>query len=193
MDKQKQIEEMAACLIGKVVTGADSTKVLNLGYITVKEIASILANAGYRKIPENAVVLTSEELAKRNAEIEIIKIDNDTYLKEAKRVCELELKARIELEELKRNFDYNLVQERKQIRKETAEKFVPLRKYITEQFHHYLDIRYKCERDCKKFGDELTKLVMNNDWHRADAIMFILEKIGDEFDEICKEITEGKA
>lgn len=61
MDKQKQIEEMASYLIGKVVTGADSTKVLNLGYITVKEISSILVNAGYRKISENAVVLTREE------------------------------------------------------------------------------------------------------------------------------------
>ena len=61
MDKQKQIEEMASCLVGEVVTGADSTKVLSLGYMTVKEISYILVNAGYRKIPENAVVLTREE------------------------------------------------------------------------------------------------------------------------------------
>lgn len=53
----KQIEEMASCLIGKNVTGSDSTRVLRLGYLTVKEIASILVNAGYRKIPEGAVVL----------------------------------------------------------------------------------------------------------------------------------------
>ena len=61
MDKQ-MIEEMASCLIGKAVTGADSTRVLCLGYITVKEISSILINAGYRKIPEGAVVLTREEI-----------------------------------------------------------------------------------------------------------------------------------
>ena len=68
MDKQKQIEEMANCLIGCRVTGADSTKVLSLGYITVKEIASILVNEGYRKIPENAVVLTNEEQMARDYE-----------------------------------------------------------------------------------------------------------------------------
>ena len=89
----------------------------------IKNVVDKLYEAGYRKIPEKAVVLTREEWAKRNAEIEIIKIDNDTYLKEVKRVCELELRARRELEKLKRDFDYNLVQERKQIRKETAEKF----------------------------------------------------------------------
>jgi hypothetical protein len=61
MDKQKQIEEMASCLVGEVVTGADSTKVLNLGYITVKEIASILVNAGYRKIPDGGCVLNKDQ------------------------------------------------------------------------------------------------------------------------------------
>ena len=60
-DKQKQIEEMASFLIGKAVTGADSTKVLRLGYLTVREISETLYNAGYRKIPEGAVVLTREE------------------------------------------------------------------------------------------------------------------------------------
>jgi hypothetical protein len=56
----KQIEEMSSYLIGKNVTGSDSTKVLSLGYLTVKEIASILVNAGYRKIPEGAVVISAD-------------------------------------------------------------------------------------------------------------------------------------
>ena len=56
-ESQKQIEEMASYLIGKNVTGSDSTRVLSLGYLTVREIASILVNAGYRKIPEGSVVL----------------------------------------------------------------------------------------------------------------------------------------
>ena len=126
MDKQKQIEEMAKDINNTWfvkpngdICGTNEKLKKN----DIQMISQQLICAGYRKIPENAVVLTREEWAKRNAEIEIIKIDNDTYLKEAKRVCELELKARRELEKLKRDFDYNLVQERKQIRKEMAEKF----------------------------------------------------------------------
>lgn len=78
------------------------------------------------------------------------------------------------------------------IRKETAEKFEPLRKYMWEKFHHYHDIRNKAEADYKKCKDESGKAVLNNDYHRADAIMFILGKVLIEFDEICKKIMEGK-
>ena len=76
MDKQKQIEEMASVLIGSVVTGADSTKVLNIGYITAKELASILINAGYRKIPENAELQKQVDELKFYQEILIILLDN---------------------------------------------------------------------------------------------------------------------
>lgn len=61
MDKQKQIEEMANCLIGKEFSYANGTKLLGVGYTAGMEIASVLVNAGYRKIHENAVVLTREE------------------------------------------------------------------------------------------------------------------------------------
>ena len=76
-------------------------------------------------------------------------------------------------------------------RKETAEKFAPLRKYMWNRFHHYHDIRNKAEADYKKCKDENGKAVLNNDYHRADAIMFILGKVLIEFDKIAKEIMEG--
>lgn len=134
MDKQKQIEDLTALI--------DS---FNIRTIKQAQYVAeyIVDKLNYRKIPENAVVLTREEWAKRNAEIEIIKIDNDTYLKEAKRVCELELKTRRELEKLKRDFDYNLVQERKQIRKETAEKFAEkLKEYSITEYKEFGALRF---------------------------------------------------
>ena len=153
MDKQKQIEEMASDMDYGCVKR-------DLYPDDAKEIAKALYLLGYRKIPENAVVLTREEWAKRNAEIEIIKNDNDTYLKEAKRVCELELKTRHELEKLKRDFEYNLVQERKQIRKETAEKFAERLKAMAYQ---------------------------STDWSHGVHPMVVEV---DYIDEICEEITD---
>ena len=51
MTKQEQIEEMA-----KIVD-----EMYNVYTTTADDIADGLYNAGYRKIPENAVVLTKEE------------------------------------------------------------------------------------------------------------------------------------
>lgn len=148
-----------------------------------KLIAEELHKNRYRKkeIPENAVVLTKEEWAKRNAEIEIIKIDNDTYLKEAKRVCELELKARRELEKLKRDFDYNLVQERKQIRKETAERFAErLKEKLNEWLEDNEDLNGKIN-----FGIAQIELI---GVESLDGEI-ISESL---IDEIAEEITEGE-
>ena len=52
MDKQKEIEEMAEIIF--------NSRYKN-GYISPLKGANALYNAGYRKIPENAVVLTREE------------------------------------------------------------------------------------------------------------------------------------
>ena len=54
MTKQEQIEEMA-----KIVD-----EMYNVYTTTADDIADGLYNAGYRKIPENAVVLTNEDLTK---------------------------------------------------------------------------------------------------------------------------------
>ena len=53
MDKQ-MIEEMAIMISG-------STEMDTMGYYRSVEKAKNIYNAGYRKIPENAVVLTKEE------------------------------------------------------------------------------------------------------------------------------------
>ena len=52
MDKQKQIEEMVGD-IAKALSGVLVSEIVNLAYF--------LDEQGYRKIPENAVVLTREE------------------------------------------------------------------------------------------------------------------------------------
>ena len=58
-DKQKQIEEMAKVLHdGNAHRYADWVEYTNADLT----LALKLYNAGYRKIPENAVVLTREEL-----------------------------------------------------------------------------------------------------------------------------------
>ena len=144
------IEEMAQC---KNAFGFICNDCKFINACERYSLAEELYNAGYRKIDENAVVLTKDEI-----------ID-------------------IEYKQYRLGFEY--------ARKKTAEKFAVFRKYITEQFHHYHEIRDKMESDYKKEKEEVGKSVLNNDWHRADAIMFILEKVGIEFDEIAKEITEG--
>lgn len=69
--------------------------------------------------------------------------------------------------------------------KEVIEK---VRKYEIEQFHKYHEQRNEAEEKYRKCKEEQGKAVLNNDWHRADAIMFILEKIGIELNEIAKEL-----
>lgn len=68
MDKQKQIEEMAKAMLEfgmeKYPTGESvftETKLREQFYHVFLTYAEYLINAGYRKIPENAVVLTREE------------------------------------------------------------------------------------------------------------------------------------
>ena len=53
MDKQKQIEEMAIIALKNTMS-----------YTCAKQIAMNFYNAGYRKIPKGAVVLTKEECEK---------------------------------------------------------------------------------------------------------------------------------
>ena len=116
MDKQKQVEEMAK-VVQRDMCGDIPCEECNYHgkmkilprYCGTYLIAEMIYNAGYRKIPENAVVLTREEY-------EII----DHNIKHLETVCNNLEKERNELE---RNYEYNLVQERRKIRKETAIKF----------------------------------------------------------------------
>lgn len=134
MDKQKQIEEMASCLIGKAVTGADSTKVLNLGYITVKEIASILINAGYRKPTKGEVVLTKEEKEEYESLVKLLIYDKPVH----SRVYEV-------VKDIKEN-----------ARKETVEKFAERLKEKLEENVPF--VGYDLE-DCEFDGETIQECI----------------------------------
>ena len=60
MDKQKQIEEMAKVICTHINPCENCTE-YDFGYCKFLGWCEKLYNAGYRKIPENAVVLTREE------------------------------------------------------------------------------------------------------------------------------------
>lgn len=62
MDKEKEIEEMTSKIIGNRVGGFDwGTEQKIMGYITSKEIATLLCNAGYGNIAQ-AVKEFAEEI-----------------------------------------------------------------------------------------------------------------------------------
>lgn len=60
MDKQKQIEDMAKVICTHITSCKDCTE-YDFGYCKFLGWCKKLYNAGYRKIPENAVVLTEGE------------------------------------------------------------------------------------------------------------------------------------
>lgn len=179
--KDKQIEEMAEII--RVNCGECNTcKYLDELHCADLLSAEELYNAGYRKITENAVVLTGMETEQRFEDL-MVAFDEMGFMPNTTHPFP---------EEYVETWKQRLIFVFGQLRKETAEKFAPLRKYMWDRFHHYHDIRNKAEADYKKCKDENGKAVLNNDYHRADAIMFILGKVLIEFDEICKEITEAK-
>ena len=191
MDKQKQIEEMARVIIDEAdecdrmhgFVSCDHCKCKDedgwclLGY----HIAEHIYNAGYRKIPEGAVVLTEKEY-KRYARIEkIIKLAkmekaNGYEVKNGKLYyfsnmldgCEIEFKDLQEICDMANHYNeefWGLDQRLafwqgkvEEVRKETAEKFA--------------------ERVKMAFYYEFDELI--------PSIM------ADKIDEIVKEITEGK-
>lgn len=75
MDKQKQIEEMANAMFEYALSidgfspeikyAIQSVATKQAIRMALRGYATALINAGYRKIPENAVVLTREELDKK--------------------------------------------------------------------------------------------------------------------------------
>lgn len=61
MNKQEQIEEMAKLINSKKIYPCEDDVHCENCFCADKDTAEKLYNAGYRKIPENAVVLTKEE------------------------------------------------------------------------------------------------------------------------------------
>lgn len=131
MDKQKQIEGMAKvlefCCNGENIENCNSDRSCDSCR------AKYLYNAGYRKIPENAVVLTREEFDK-NLEpfrLEIIVLSQELV---------------------------ETSQKLMNSRKETAEKFAErLKEYVVDDFSEY-DYGYLCMKIdgmCKKITDNI--------------------------------------
>jgi hypothetical protein len=119
MDKQKQVEEMAAIILG-------------LAGFSAYEKSEFLLTAGYRKIPENSVVLTREEYVKFKKQ--------DLFMKDYTIVEVLE-------------------NETKKARKETAEKFAEMakakKKYITSKSYNVCEVVFIKDIDeiCKEFTE----------------------------------------
>ena len=188
-DKEKQIEEMAKDVHYAITKECKLNTVGNCNdcEFNVPEndgihcqnylVSKILAQLNYRKLPKDArvfiptdeqyIMLSKEEYKKLNT----IKAFFETY-------------GTISTKDL-----YDCAQEFKEgTVKETAEKFMVLRGYITKQFHKYHEARDEAESEYKKCKEEQGKAVLNNDWHRCDAIMFILEDIATEFDKLIENI-----
>ena len=145
MDKQKQIEEMA-----RTLTTCERNSCVGCGRECIDyRMAKAIYNAGYRKIPEGAVVLTGTEteecLEDLLTEFDEMSFYPATLMPNA--------------EECAREWKRKLIYAIGQLRKETAEKFA--------------------ERVKMAFYYEFDELI--------PSIM------ADKIDEICKEITEGKA
>ena len=88
MDKQKQIEEMAKTLCANCRKDGYSCSLYSSDDDWVcaqeRERAEFFYNAGYRKIPENAVVLTKEEFEKyehRQNQINVLLLNNELLRK----------------------------------------------------------------------------------------------------------------
>jgi hypothetical protein len=170
-DKEKQIEEMAkdfkCCYSCEMFNGYEANGELHNcnceaynkpeNCAIARTVAKCLIADGYRKIDKDSVVLSREELEK-------IKTNNFSY-------------------GVEKGYKSGLLK----ASKETAEKFMVLRGYITKQFHKYHEARDKAESEYKKCKEEMGKAVLNNDWHRCDSIMFILEDIATQFDELAKQ------
>lgn len=184
MDKQKQIEEMAKVLDGywgKNATCPFDKKCPYLGgsvRFTCNDCmrANAIYNASYRKIPENAVVLTREELFRDSTQLSkekqietihnIILENLDYGYEETARAIYDANYRKIPKLGVILPFDHydNLLKTNKEVRKETAEKFAEMAKA------------------------KAIKARVNIDDHpRNDSFIFL-----SDIDEICKEITEVK-
>lgn len=69
MTKQEQIEEMAKVMPEKIKDPLDNSRYIIFGKSLRREIARIYYNAGYRKVPENAVIIPVEERDEEMKEI----------------------------------------------------------------------------------------------------------------------------
>ena len=121
MDKQKQIEEMARIICKNGANGGDCDKCgFHKKCYKFKDAGS-LYNAGYRKIPEDAVVIPKEISYYENIEkaLRTVRI--------GKKSVDFTNEQIMALTQI---FHWEELREKEQIRKETAEKFAEKLKEI---------------------------------------------------------------
>lgn len=169
--KQKQVEEMYSLFLNYKYNKVDWKKFDCID----KDLFEFFYNAGYRKIPENAVVLTREELFRDSTQlskekqienIHNIILENLDYGYEETATAIYDANYRkIPKLGVILPFDHydNLLKTDKQVRKETAEKFA---ENVNQTINAYR----------KKVGE---------DKYVVDARRLIFE-----VNEICKEITD---
>ena len=137
MDKQ-MIEEMAK-IIGCDTCDKDCPNRCAFCSANVKKEAEMLYNEGYRKIPENAVVLTKEEY-QRDLAYKIIEqqirgcLDGEEKLE--KQVRELDKELNLAKSVLSYDDEIPLEKWEQTIRKETAEKFAEC---VKMAFYYHFD------------------------------------------------------
>ena len=113
MTKQEQIEEMGKVMPEKIKDPLDNSRYIIFGKSLRREIARIYYNAGYRKLPEDSVVLSREEYER------LKRVEN-----EKDRLYEIKLDLENQLIE-KGWTDYEGADEiEKRVSKETAEKLL---------------------------------------------------------------------
>ena len=167
--KKQEIEEMARTTCNYNAKNFEScVECIKGGLLSCDRLvqAEKLYNAGYRKIPENAVVLTREEYEKLKLFEERVRSGVCFTQKEWFDYCQKDSNERTSL----------LIKAKKDTRKETAEKFAEKVKKIKIR----IDLIGKPYE--KKYTQADLKEVANG----------VLNHFLRYIDEIAKEITEGK-
>ena len=181
MNKQKQIEEMARSL-----TACPRNSCVGCGMDCVDyRMAKAIFEAGYRKIPEGAVVLTEKEYKRYERIEKIIKLAkmekaNGYEVKNGKLYyfsnmldgCEIEFKDLQEICDMANHYNEEFwgLEQRLTFWQAKAEE---TRKETVEKIYKGL---------CKKWGKMKNCILVGNE----------SEDLKDLIVEICKEITEGK-
>lgn len=121
-----------------------------------KHVAEAFIDAGYRKVPEGAVVLTKEELEQRDKEIKELKIANNNLIFQLQ--CHDDEVQRLMKENGKLRFERDFAQ--KIVRKETAKEYHDKFAEVIRQRDYvkgYAEIGMNEENDeiLKSFGVEV--------------------------------------
>lgn len=99
MTKEQQIEEMTKLIQAKEIHPCDDDEHCEDCYCVCKGMAEMIYNAGYRKVPKYAVILSPEErdeemkaYNEERVEFDRLKAENERFVSNMKNVLEIEKK-----------------------------------------------------------------------------------------------------